>query len=125
MRRGITIVILALGLTAATVHAQLRTPSVAMAYYEEGIKKVEKGDLEGAIQDFTRAIELSSSLLPRKGFRANSWRNEKDFGGAARTADRVSVVDPFTANAYSNRCFARYKKNDFEGAVAEAGAIRW
>src|SRR4030095_11876609 len=116
MRWNIAIVSLGLSLLAATVHAQFRTPSAAVAYFDDGNKKVEKGDFDGAIQDFTLAIQLSSNLLSRKGPRANSWRDEKDLRDES---DRISVIDPFTANAYSNRCLARYKKQEYETALAD------
>ena len=39
-----------------------QTPSRAIDLYKQGALKLDKGELDGAIDDFTRAIELSSRL---------------------------------------------------------------
>jgi tetratricopeptide (TPR) repeat protein len=58
--------------------------------------------LDGAIEEYSRAIALSSRLSPK--------------AAPDSEAARVTVVDPFTANAYANRGVARYRKGDFAGA---------
>src|SRR3979409_1521913 len=50
----------------ASVAVQAQTPVSAANYYQHGINNFERGDLDGAFEDYTRAIEISSSLFPAK-----------------------------------------------------------
>ena len=90
-----------------------QTPDSAVKYYQSAFKKLDKGDFDGAIADYTRAIILSSHLAATKpgNFNAGSFDT--------RETESITVVDPFTANAYCNRGVARYWKHDYEGAIAD------
>ena len=52
--------LLAIFLFGAQVSAQ--TPRAALEHFKEGNKKLERGDLAGAIEELSRAIEISSRL---------------------------------------------------------------
>src|SRR6185436_20753747 len=92
----VAVALLASGSTAA------QTPNSAIDRYRDGARKVGKGDLDGAIEEYSRAIAISSRF-------GNS-------DTASAEANNIKVIDPFTANAYTNRGVARYKKGDFKGA---------
>ena len=70
-----------------------------------------RGDFDGAIEDYTRAITLSSTFTSGK---KSDLRSSSD-----NSIEDITVVDAFTANAYTNRGLARFKKGDFAGAVAD------
>ena len=117
----ITLVVAAFLLCFATITAA-QTPSSAISLYKHGTSKLNKNDLDGAIQDFTKAIELSSRFGPAKADQGSRFGN--DLTTEAEAAN-ITVVDPLTANAYSNRGVARMRKGDFEGAIQDFGrAIR-
>jgi len=105
MRRCLIHVGLFVLLVLIVVSASAQTPNSAINHYRDGAAKVGKGDLDGAIEEYSRAIAISSRLAP-----VNS---------ATAEANNVRVVDPFTANAYVNRGVARYRKGDFEGAKSD------
>ena len=116
MRRyALLIAIIALTLSS-NVSAQQQTPEAAVNLFKNALKKTGNGDLDGAIEDYTRAIVLSSRIDATKysGSRAGN-----SFSGNDGASDKVTVVDPFTANAYTNRGLARYKKGDIDGAIAD------
>src|ERR1044071_4180902 len=96
-----------------TVFSQARTPDAAISHFKNASKKIDNGDLDGAIEEYTRAITLSSHL---EGFNS-SKRLGNSFDDYS--AKEIKVIDPFTANAYNNRCLVRYKKSDFQGAVED------
>jgi hypothetical protein len=39
-----------------TAFSQTRTPEAALNHFQNAAKKLDKGDLDGAIEDYTRAI---------------------------------------------------------------------
>ena len=65
--------------------ASAQTPNSAVGHYRDGASKVGKGDLDGAIEDYSRAIAISSRLGP-------AVTTDSD-------AAKIKVIDPFTANA--------------------------
>ena len=109
MRRHAILFTLVSLLLPATVFSQTRTPEAAVDHYKKALKKSGTGDFDGAIEDYTRAIRLSSHFDTSK---------TSDRSGNSFTApDTITVIDPFTANAYSNRGLARFKKGDYVGAI--------
>ena len=108
-QRSIQLAVLLVSLfTFSIAHGQ--TPDAAINYFEHGYKKVDKGDLDGAIADYTRAILISSRL----GSGPDSLKRSLLDSKLNSEWDSVSVVDPFTANAYNNRGAAFYKKGDLD-----------
>jgi tetratricopeptide (TPR) repeat protein len=97
-----------------TVYSQTRTPEAALNHYNNANKKTGKGDLDGAIEEYTRAIRLSSHL---DGSNTSNRRLGNSFDDYS--SEGITVIDPFTANAYNNRCLVRYKKKDLKGAVED------
>src|ERR1044072_5374518 len=107
------------------ISTQAQTPEAAVNAFNEGLKKTERGELAGAIEAFTRAIALSSRLDNRKQSArppASSFNGSSVATPGEVVADHVTVIDPFTADAYNNRGFARFKKSDFVGAVEDFNA---
>jgi len=105
--RNLLLVVLEFTLLAhGSISAQ--TPNRAINHYRDGARKVDNGDLDGAIEEYSRAIAISSRL------------NSSD-SDTSETSN-ITVVNPFTANAYTNRGVARYRKGDFEGAKADFDA---
>src|SRR6185369_7977871 len=79
----------------------------AQDYYDRGIKRYQSGDLEGAIENFTNAIELSTRLgKPPKTGTGLFPQYDDD----SAQSDRIRVVDPLAARAYCNRVLARYRQ---------------
>ena len=107
------------------ISTQAQTPEAAVKAFNEGLKKTERGDLDGAIEAFSRAIALSSRLGNRK---QSSRPPASAFNGpivstpAEVLTDNVTVIDPLTADAYNNRGFARFRKSDFLGALEDFNA---
>src|SRR2546428_348128 len=96
--------------------ANAQTPRAAQDFYNRGNQRYNKGDLDGAIADFTRAIEISSSLDPQRN---QERKTPSDLGRVISSFNRITVIDPFTALAYTNRGLARSGQGDFDGALAD------
>ena len=90
-----------------TAFSQMRTPEAAVNHFENALKKTNNGDLDGAIEDYTRAIRLSSHLSPSRNSNSRLGNSFTDY-----STETITVIDPFTANAYNNRGLTRYRKGD-------------
>src|SRR5437868_928151 len=99
-----------------TAFAQTQTPEAALNLFQNAVNKTKNGDLDGAIEDYTRAINLSSRFDTRK---STGSRSANSFAAGDNASEEITVVDPFTANAYTNRGLARYRKGDYQGAIED------
>src|SRR5215468_2750008 len=95
---------LTLSLLAAPCLAQ--APRSAQDHFNRGGSHYKKGDFEGAIADFTKAIEISSRLDNR------NWQGDAGFDGAP-------AINPRLHDAYNNRGIARYALKDYDRALVD------
>ncbi len=84
-----------------------------------GIEKGKEGDLDGAIADFTRAIELNPKDDAPYYNRAQAKRLKKDAPGAVADYTRAIELGSTNPAAYNNRGNARAENNDGDGAIAD------
>jgi tetratricopeptide (TPR) repeat protein len=84
-----------------------------------GIEKAKNGDLDGAMADFDRAIELNPKDDAPYYNRAQAKRLKNDTAGAI--ADYTKAIELGSTNpaAYNNRANARAENNDLDGAIAD------
>jgi len=93
----------------------------AQQYFERGWEKEKAGDIQGAIADYTQAIDLKpdySWALNNRGLLKKNYF--QDYDGALADYDRAIQSDPQYAIAYNNR--GNLKKNhlkDYDNALAD------
>jgi tetratricopeptide (TPR) repeat protein len=87
--------------------------------YESGLKKQHEGDLDGAIADYTRAIELNPNYPEAYNNRGNIKGAKEDHDGAIADLSRAIELDPKHTISYNNRGVQRLEKHDLEGAIAD------
>jgi tetratricopeptide (TPR) repeat protein len=113
MRISALLLLLAIICWANQVTAQ--TPALAARYYELGHEKLKSGDWQGAVDDFTRAIELDARLQTRNSKSVSGDR----FAGSETGASEIFVSDPFTAAAYNSRAIAHAYLGELDEAVGD------
>jgi len=111
MRCSALLLLLATICWANQAHGQ--TPALAARYYELGHEKLQSGDWQGAVNDFTRAIELDARLQQRNSKSVSGDR----FAGSQTGSNEISVSDPFTAAAYHCRAIAHAYLGELDEAV--------
>jgi len=84
-----------------------------------GIQKAKKGDLDGAIADFDRAIELNPKDDAPYYNRAQAKRLKKDAAGTIADYTRAIELGSQNPAAFNNRGNARAENNDWDGAIAD------
>lgn len=94
-------------------------PRTAADYYSRGVARGEKGDSDGAIADFTKAVELNPQFAEAYYNRGVARFHKGDADGAIADYTRAIEIAPRLARAYYGRGDARYHKHDDDGAIAD------
>ena len=121
------------------VHIEYK-PSSAEDYNNRGAAKLVKEDLDGALADFNKAIELNPNLVfahenrdrtiqsknERNKTLAETWnkfgrikKDDGDLDGALHGYNKAIELDSNFATAYSNRGLVKKAKGDLDGAIAD------
>jgi tetratricopeptide (TPR) repeat protein len=105
-----------------TMFAFLCSPAFgdkANDYVHSGIAKAQKGDLDGAVADFSKAIQLTPDYAEAYYSRGVAKREKGDYNGAIADWDKAIQLKPDYAYAYNNRGNAKSEKGDYNGAIAD------
>jgi tetratricopeptide (TPR) repeat protein len=92
--------------------------NLASFYNSRGIKKRLENDIDGAIADYTRSIDLNP-LPATYSNRGNSKRLKGDLVGGVADFSAARRADPRYAPAYSNRGLIWEAKNDDNRAIQD------
>jgi len=98
---------------------QAQTPVTADDYLRRGAARQNKGDLEGAISDYTRAIEIDSRDADAYDRRGEARRTRGDLDGAIADSTKAIEIEPHLVSSYITRGLARRKKGDLNGALVD------
>jgi len=109
-------------LSAASAPAQ--TPRTAKDYVKRAAARYLKGDLDGAIEDYGKALDSEPRAAEVYVKRGGARRAKGDLNGAIDDFNQAYDIDPLSvrndrgvAEAYSNRGFIRTNKLDMPGAI--------
>ncbi len=118
MKRATLILLAGLLLIAAwPVHAQ--RSFTASDYFSRGYDRNERGNLAGAIADYTRAIKLDPGYADAYFNRGNARDDHGNYAGAISDYTKYLELKPADPDAYFNRAYARFNKEDYEGSIAD------
>jgi tetratricopeptide (TPR) repeat protein len=96
-------------------------PANAEGSYRRGLKQLELGHLERALEDFTHAIELdpthAKALIQRARLRN---RHKHDHRGAMRDYERALELRSNDLEAWKGLGWVRFLIGDFNGAITAA-----
>ena len=92
---------------------------LATKSYNSGIEKYEQGDYQGAIANFTKAIEINSQDADYYYGRGDSKFELKDFQGAVIDYTKAIEINPQFAYSYSNRGASKDYLGDYQGAISD------
>jgi tetratricopeptide (TPR) repeat protein len=98
-------------------------PHLAEAYYLRGWVRQKTKDLQGAIADCSRALDLNPSLPASYVTRAWAKAGLNDDAGAEVDAAAAIASDATCAPAYYARGWVRETRGDLTGAVEDYGSL--
>jgi tetratricopeptide (TPR) repeat protein len=114
-----TFLILFALLFALTVPGCAFGQQTAEDFSRRGVAKEKKGDLVGAIADYSKAIDLDPKDTIAYFNRGGAKQMKGDLDGAIADYSKAIDLNPKYAIAYSNRGVAKKTKGDLDGAIAD------
>ena len=85
----------------------------AAKYFNSGIKRLEQGDYQGAIDDFTKAIEINPTLVAAYYNRAIARHQLQNYQRAIANFTKVIQFNPNDAKAYKERGYVELEVDKF------------
>jgi tetratricopeptide (TPR) repeat protein len=105
--------------TAPVESASPASTEEAEDYYASGLKKQYEGDLDGAIADYTRAIELNPKYTEAYNNRGNIKAAKGEHDGAIADLSRAIKLNSKDAQAYDLRGGIEVKKGQYAAAIKD------
>jgi tetratricopeptide (TPR) repeat protein len=105
--------------TALSKSDQVNYGYDATTFESSGDEKSGKGDWDGAISDYTKAIELDPQDAVAYRDRGDAKAKKEDWDGAIADYSVTVSLDPKDDLAYSDSGDAKAKKEDWDGAIAD------
>jgi len=96
-----------------------KNPNIFHAYWIRGQAKKAKGDLQGSLQDFTKALELKPDFVFGLIDRGNVRSDMGDYKGALDDYNHAVMLDPAMAKAYNNRGIVHVLLGDKKSAMLD------
>jgi tetratricopeptide (TPR) repeat protein len=97
----------------------LTHPTTAIAYVMRGTAKAQLHDNQGAIEDYTTAIELNPRLVLAYNNRGNLRQHFGDVDGAISDFSNVLAINPHSPIAYNNRAIIYTQIGQFSAAIED------
>ena len=91
----------------------------AEEYFKKGYDAHYKGDFNGAIEDYTKAIEIDPNDAMAYNNRGNAKHELSDYHGAIEDYTKAIEIDTDFALAYNNRSVAKHELSDYQGAIED------
>jgi tetratricopeptide (TPR) repeat protein/membrane associated rhomboid family serine protease len=92
---------------------------MAEAYYKSGGTKLRSKDLDGAIVDYGKAIELKPDDAEAYNYRGVAELEKNDWARAIADFNKFIELNPNDAHAYNYRAFVKIRQGDVDGAIAD------
>lgn len=89
------------------------------AFYNRGISHKALGQLDDAIGDYTRALEIDPRHAGSFNNRGSLFHDKGEFDKSLADLDKAITIDPKFAFAYNNRGTVRETMGDKPGAIAD------
>jgi tetratricopeptide (TPR) repeat protein len=94
-------------------------PIFAYAYYNRGVARIRKEEIDDAIEDFNQAININPIFVEAYNNRGVLHAKKGNLDGALADFDEAIRINPLAARAYTNRGTTRKRKGDISRAMAD------
>ena len=98
-------------------------PPTADSYRKRGFERLNVRDYQGAIEDYTRALELDPNSAIACNDRGVAFSSLGDQAAAIADYTKALQLEPNEPAYYFNRGFARFNQKDFRGAIEDYSQV--
>jgi protein O-mannosyl-transferase len=91
--------------------------SIPVAWHNRGTIKHDNGDIEGALNDINKALQLKPDYDLAYYNRGNIYREKNDLKSAAADYTHAIEINPNYISAYTNRGNARLGMGEYQAAI--------
>ena len=109
----------AIGIGAGLLTTQAAYAQNATDLLNSGLDKAKSGNLNGAIADWTRAIEIYPQYAMAYYNRGLAKEKLSDFRGAAADYIKAIAINPNYAPAYNGRGNSKHSLKDYQAAISD------
>jgi tetratricopeptide (TPR) repeat protein len=106
-------------LAACSSSSPAVAPKPAIEYNDRGTTKYQRGDHQGAIQEFDRAITIAPRYAQAYANRGAAKSGIGDKRGAIADYTQAIAINPQDALTYYNRGVAKFELSDSQGALSD------
>ncbi len=97
----------------------VNSPNNAKHYYVRGLSRFDKGDLTGAIADFTQALQTQANYPEAYFYRALAYFDQKELQKSIADYSKAIELNAGYVDAYYNRALVLSEMGDKPGAIAD------
>lgn len=97
----------------------IKYPKFAMAFDDLGVARMLSSDLEGAIKDFNKALEIDPKYYYSYNNRGEARRYLNDIEGAWKDYNMAIALNPKYSDAYNNRAIIKFNRKDYIGSIVD------
>lgn len=94
-------------------------PDSPTPYVNRGIMLSRQGDYDGAVSDYSRALELRPDFVKAYSNRGNAYLGRNDTAAALADFDRAIEISPGMAALYINRAVTYHRMSRYGDAIAD------
>ena len=106
-----------------TAPAQPSPIPQAQGFFNWGVDNIVHGDYQGAIKNFTEAINGQSNLANAYSNRCFAYVQLGDYQTAIEDCTQASMLEPKNAEAYLNRGVAHYRQGHYQAAIEDNNQV--
>lgn len=99
------------------------TQSGVQDFFKWGVEKIQSGNYQGAIKDFTQAIQRQSNLTAAYSNRCLAYIQLGDYQAAIEDCTQAATLAPDNTEAYLNRGLAQYRLGNYQAAIQDNNQV--
>lgn len=104
---------------SSNIEIEKTSAKLAADYFNNGLTKFDAKDYQGAITDFTQAIELNINDATYYNNRGSAKSNLKDYQSAITDFIQAIELNPNEAAYYHNRGLVKSNLKDYQSVIAD------
>jgi tetratricopeptide (TPR) repeat protein len=95
----------------------------ALPHFEDGIARHQSGDLKGAAESYSKAVEIDPKFAAALHFRGKAHAGLGDFKAGISDHTKAIRIEPKFPDALMDRGILMYRSGNFDGAISDFSRV--